>query len=460
VEQSYLQLKKLYAAGSLSAEAFDVQLKEMMVQDDAGRWWAKSRESGVWHYHDGQDWIEAVPPARAEVTAPDPAPDQTADRVEAQPKPADPSVVVGGRDLAPAADAARDDYRRDVALTWIDRRLTRDDVDRLRARAKELGLGSGDTAAIERELLGDVKEVVLLRQVGVASDRSKDAPGRDTEKQTTAPDPPVNGKSTAELSPKVTTSLVTTEKLDRRAPEREPLTDPRAPKQDAKAPTVDPTKQSTKPPDGDPTPKVEILPKPVREDKSALDFATIGGRSLAFLIDCAIFLGLFVVLEIVGLTLDAVPSTIANIIGVIGIFPPLVVVVVLIVIGVSMKDQLDDILSFVIGVVVLLIVELIGEAVFGSRDAFDVVLIGLIVCGYFIYFGATTGQTFGMKSQRIKVVRLDQRPLTLENGVMRCLGGIMCVLTAGIGFFVASSDSNRQGWHDRAAGTTVVKAGP
>jgi hypothetical protein len=34
----------------------------MMVQDDEGRWWAKSRKTGDWHYYDNNSWIQGTPP--------------------------------------------------------------------------------------------------------------------------------------------------------------------------------------------------------------------------------------------------------------------------------------------------------------------------------------------------------------------------------------------------------------
>jgi len=33
-----------------------------MVQDDQGRWWAKSRETGEWNYHNGSSWVRGTPP--------------------------------------------------------------------------------------------------------------------------------------------------------------------------------------------------------------------------------------------------------------------------------------------------------------------------------------------------------------------------------------------------------------
>jgi hypothetical protein len=62
VDRRYIDLKRQYDNGDLSAEEFDAQLEQMMVQDDEGRWWAKSRQTGIWHYYDGSTWVRGTPP--------------------------------------------------------------------------------------------------------------------------------------------------------------------------------------------------------------------------------------------------------------------------------------------------------------------------------------------------------------------------------------------------------------
>jgi hypothetical protein len=69
VDRSYVDLKRRYEAGDLSAGQFDERLKEMMVKDDQERWWAKSRERGDWYYFDGDDWKQANPPYKNGPTA-------------------------------------------------------------------------------------------------------------------------------------------------------------------------------------------------------------------------------------------------------------------------------------------------------------------------------------------------------------------------------------------------------
>lgn len=61
-DRRYAELKRQLDAGTMSTEEFDAQRQRLMVQDDEGRWWAKSRKTGEWHYHDGSAWIQGTPP--------------------------------------------------------------------------------------------------------------------------------------------------------------------------------------------------------------------------------------------------------------------------------------------------------------------------------------------------------------------------------------------------------------
>jgi AGZA family xanthine/uracil permease-like MFS transporter len=63
VDRRYAELKRQHDSGTLSPEEFDAQLEQLMVQDDQGHWWTKSRETGGWHYHDGDTWVQGTPPA-------------------------------------------------------------------------------------------------------------------------------------------------------------------------------------------------------------------------------------------------------------------------------------------------------------------------------------------------------------------------------------------------------------
>lgn len=63
-DAQYELVKQRYQSGGLNDEQYDDQLRSLMVLDDQGRWWAKSRENGGWHYFDPatNNWLSGVPP--------------------------------------------------------------------------------------------------------------------------------------------------------------------------------------------------------------------------------------------------------------------------------------------------------------------------------------------------------------------------------------------------------------
>jgi hypothetical protein len=66
VDKRYQNLKQQFKSGLLSETEFDEALKELMIQDDQGRWWAKARDTGQWNYYDAvtQNWTPASPPVQ------------------------------------------------------------------------------------------------------------------------------------------------------------------------------------------------------------------------------------------------------------------------------------------------------------------------------------------------------------------------------------------------------------
>jgi AGZA family xanthine/uracil permease-like MFS transporter len=61
-DRRYAKLEHQRDAGEIDDARFDAELQRLMVQDDEGRWWAKSRETGDWQYNDGNDWTRGTPP--------------------------------------------------------------------------------------------------------------------------------------------------------------------------------------------------------------------------------------------------------------------------------------------------------------------------------------------------------------------------------------------------------------
>ncbi len=67
------------------------------------------------------------------------------------------------------------------------------------------------------------------------------------------------------------------------------------------------------------------------------------------------------------------------------------------------------------------------------------------------------GTTIGGVICGLKVVRLDDRPIDWGTAIVRALGCFLSLVVAGLGFIWVAVDSERQSWHDKIAGTTVVR---
>lgn len=67
------------------------------------------------------------------------------------------------------------------------------------------------------------------------------------------------------------------------------------------------------------------------------------------------------------------------------------------------------------------------------------------------------GTTIGGVVCRIRVVREDGRDLDFSLALVRALAAVFSLLAFGIGFFWAGWTRERQSWHDKIAGTIIVK---
>lgn len=76
---------------------------------------------------------------------------------------------------------------------------------------------------------------------------------------------------------------------------------------------------------------------------------------------------------------------------------------------------------------------------------------------YCIIMWTTKGTTIGGIICGLKVVRLDDRPLDWGVAIVRALGGFLSLAVAGLGFIWVAFDDDKQSWHDKIAGTTIVK---
>ncbi len=97
-----------------------------------------------------------------------------------------------------------------------------------------------------------------------------------------------------------------------------------------------------------------------------------------------------------------------------------------------------------------------GDALSASAQGLQA-LLGLV---YFLYFWSSygKGQTVGMRALNIKVVKTDGSQLDLVGAFLRYIGLIISIVVVFIGVIWAAFDGQKQGWHDKIAGTYVVKA--
>ena len=84
----------------------------------------------------------------------------------------------------------------------------------------------------------------------------------------------------------------------------------------------------------------------------------------------------------------------------------------------------------------------------------------LLGVAYFCYFWSSYGggQTLGMRALNIKVVKTDGSQLDIVGAFLRYVGLVISIIPLFLGVIWAAFDAQKQGWHDKIAGTYVVKA--
>jgi uncharacterized RDD family membrane protein YckC len=76
---------------------------------------------------------------------------------------------------------------------------------------------------------------------------------------------------------------------------------------------------------------------------------------------------------------------------------------------------------------------------------------------YFTYFHGATGQTPGKMIFGLRVVRVTEEKMTFGIGFLRWVGYIISSIIINLGFIWIAFDGKKQGWHDKIAGTVVVR---
>lgn len=81
----------------------------------------------------------------------------------------------------------------------------------------------------------------------------------------------------------------------------------------------------------------------------------------------------------------------------------------------------------------------------------------LVTLAYFAGMWAWKGTTIGGVVLSLRVVRLDNGPVTFPVALVRGLGAALSAVVFFLGFLWIAWDDEKQGWHDRIAGTVVVR---
>jgi len=81
----------------------------------------------------------------------------------------------------------------------------------------------------------------------------------------------------------------------------------------------------------------------------------------------------------------------------------------------------------------------------------------LVALAYFSGMWAWKGTTIGGIVLGLKVARMDGQPLTFTVALVRALAAAFSFVVLFLGFFWIIWDKDRQGWHDKIAGTVVVR---
>lgn len=105
-----------------------------------------------------------------------------------------------------------------------------------------------------------------------------------------------------------------------------------------------------------------------------------------------------------------------------------------------------------------------------AATGIDAVLLGIVVgftntgaafpalfAVYCVVLWALKGTTIGGIVCGLKIVRLDDRKVDWMVAVVRGLGGFLSLAVAGLGFLWVAFDDQKQSWHDKIAGTTIVQ---
>lgn len=85
-------------------------------------------------------------------------------------------------------------------------------------------------------------------------------------------------------------------------------------------------------------------------------------------------------------------------------------------------------------------------------------LTGLLSMAYFTYLHGMMGKTLGKKILGLKVMQETGESMRPGLAFLRWVGYIINTICLNLGFIWVAFDGRKQGWHDKLAGTVVIRA--
>jgi uncharacterized RDD family membrane protein YckC len=114
---------------------------------------------------------------------------------------------------------------------------------------------------------------------------------------------------------------------------------------------------------------------------------------------------------------------------------------------------LDRLAAFVLDVILVVITAQVLDLTRHDNDSAAFVLLLAYHIGFWVWKGTTVG---GIICQ-LRVIRVDGAPLRFADALVRGLSSIFSLAVLGLGGLWILRDPERQAWHDKIAGTYVVK---
>ena len=113
---------------------------------------------------------------------------------------------------------------------------------------------------------------------------------------------------------------------------------------------------------------------------------------------------------------------------------------------------LDRMAGFVLDAVLVLMAVALLDV-----ERFDNGLYFIALFSYFVGFWAWKGTSIGGLVCNLRLIRTDGQPLQFADALVRGLSSLFSVAALGLGFLWILRDPERQAWHDKIAGTLVVR---